>query len=134
MLTDLLSAAPGSIIAQFSPLPSTPEDLVRYAHASGDSNPLHLDLEFARQAGFDNLVVHGMLNMAHLGRLLTERLPAERIRSFSARFEGVVLVGQRVTYRASLAERTSDGFQLALEGLLLNGVRVISGQAFVSAS
>lgn len=101
---------------------------------SGDSNPLHLDLEFARQAGFDNLVVHGMLNMAHLGRLLTEHFPAERIRSFSARFEGVVLVGQRVTYRASLAERSGDGFQLALEGLLLNGVRVISGQAFVSAS
>ncbi|PKO88885.1 MAG: hypothetical protein CVU18_06005 [Betaproteobacteria bacterium HGW-Betaproteobacteria-12] len=134
MLTDLLSAAPGTIIAQFSPLPSAPEDLVRYAQASGDSNPLHLDLEFARQAGFDNLVVHGMLNMAHLGRLLTEHFPAERIRSFSARFEGVVLVGQRVTYRASLAERTGDGFQLALEGLLLNGARVISGQAFVSAS
>lgn len=133
MATDLRTAELGAVITQFSPLPSTPEDLVRYAQASGDSNPLHLDLEFARQAGFDNLVVHGMLNMAHLGRLLTEHFSAERIRSFSARFEGVVLVGQRVVYRACLVDKSPDGFTLALDGSLPSGVRVISGQAFVSA-
>lgn len=133
MISDLNRAELGAVIAQFSPLPSTPNDLVRYAQASGDSNPLHLDLEFARQAGFANLVVHGMLNMAHLGRLLTDQFPAERIRSFSARFEGVVLVGQRVVYRACLGEKSPDGYTLALEGSLSNGERVISGQAFVSA-
>jgi acyl dehydratase len=132
MLTDLLSAEPGSLVAQFSPLPSTAEDLVRYARASGDTNPLHLDLEFARQAGFDNLVVHGMLNMAFLGRLLTDHFSAERIRTFSARFEGVVLVGQRVNYRAVVAERLGNGIQLMLEGSLLDGKRVISGQALIS--
>ena len=134
MMTDLTTAEPGAILAQFSPLPSTPEDLVRYAQASGDSNPLHLDPEFARQAGFANLVVHGMLNMAHLGRLLTDHFCAERIRSFNARFEGVVLVGQRVTYRACLVEKSSDGITLALEGALSSGARVISGQAFIAAN
>lgn len=134
MATDLTTAEPGSIIAHYSPPPSTPEDLVRYAQASGDSNPLHLDPEFARQAGFADLVVHGMLNMAHLGRLLTDHFSAERIRSFSARFEGVVLVGQRVTYHACLVEKYADGVTLALDGVLSSGVRVISGQAFIAAS
>ena len=133
MLTDLLTAEPGTLIAQFSPLPSTPEDLVRYARASGDTNPLHLDPEFAKQAGFADLVVHGMLNMAHLGRLLTDHFAAERIRAFSARFESVVLVGQRVMYRACLVEKSPEGITLALDGSLHGGARVISGQAFVSA-
>jgi acyl dehydratase len=134
MMIDLTTAEPGAIIAQFSPQPSTPEDLVRYAQASGDSNPLHLDPEFARQAGFANLVVHGMLTMAHLGRLLTDHFSAERIRLFNARFEGVVLVGQRVSYRASLVEKSSDGITLALDGTLSGGARVISGQAFVATN
>lgn len=133
MAIDLNNAQPGDVVAEFSPPPSTPEDLVRYARASGDSNPLHLDPAFARQAGFGNLVVHGMLSMAQLGHLLTERFPAEKVRSFSARFEGVVLVGQQVNYRACLLEKTPDGIALALDGALADGGRVISGKALVAA-
>ncbi|MBS0368898.1 MAG: MaoC family dehydratase N-terminal domain-containing protein [Proteobacteria bacterium] len=132
MTIDLNNARPGDIVAEFSPPPSTPEDLARYAEASGDSNPLHLDPAFARQAGFSDLVVHGMLNMAHLGRLLTERFPAENIRSFSARFEGIVLVGQQVGYCARLLEKTPDGIALELDGSLVGGGRVISGKALVA--
>lgn len=133
MAIDLKKAQQGDIIAEFSPPPSRAEDLARYALASGDSNPLHLDPAFARQAGFSDLVVHGMLSMAQLGRLLTERFPVEKIRSFSTRFEGVVLVGQQVNYRAWLLERTPDGIALALDGRLGGGERVISGYALVAA-
>lgn len=133
MAIDLNQTAAGAVVAEFSPPPSTPEDLARYAQASGDSNPLHLDPAFARQAGFSDLVVHGMLNMAQLGRLLTENFSAGQIRSFNARFEGVVLVGQAVVYRATLAESTPEGFVLALDGSLAGGGRVISGKAVVAA-
>jgi acyl dehydratase len=130
---DLAALAPGALVAQFSPEPSTHESLAAYAEASGDSNPLHLDLDFARQAGFDNLVVHGMVGMAQLGRLLTDHFAAERLRSFEVRFEGMILAGQRVTYRARLQEASPQGARLALEAVLESGTRVISGTALISS-
>ena len=132
MAIDLSSFELDAIVVQFSPAPSTREDLVRYAQASGDSNPLHLDPDFARQAGFDNLVVHGMLGMAHMGRLLSDNFDAERIRSFGVRFEGVVTVGQKVSYVARFGESVPDGTTLVLEAVLENGTRVISGKALIA--
>lgn len=132
MTIDLSLLPLGSVVAEFSPTPTTREDLARYAEASGDLNPLHLDPAFARQAGFDDLVVHGMLGMAHLGRLLTDNFAAEQIRSFSVRFEGVVTVGQKVSYVARYLERSPEWAILNLDAVLENGKRVISGKALIS--
>ena len=51
--------------------PLSAVDLALFAAASGDHNPLHLDAEVARAAGFDRPVVHGMLTMACVARLFT---------------------------------------------------------------
>jgi len=72
MSATLNSGALGTMVAERTFGPIAREDLRRYAEASGDLNPLHLDPEFARQAGFDDVIVHGMLGMALLGRLITE--------------------------------------------------------------
>ena len=131
MSTDLTIAEMNSVVAEFVPPASEPDDLARYARASGDLNPLHLDPEFARQAGFDNLVVHGMLGMAHLGRLLTDNFPIEQIRSFNARFGAVILAGQTVSYRARLIERSTEFAMLALEASDSSGKTAITGRAEV---
>jgi hypothetical protein len=47
-------------------------DLVRYAQASGDHNPIHLDDQAARRAGLGGVIAHGMLSMALAGRILTD--------------------------------------------------------------
>ncbi|HEY3709529.1 MAG TPA: MaoC/PaaZ C-terminal domain-containing protein [Amycolatopsis sp.] len=60
--------------------------LALFAGASGDHNPIHLDLDVARSAGLEDVFAHGMLSMAYLGRLLTDWVPQERIRSFAVRF------------------------------------------------
>ena len=121
----------GKVVAVLRPAPSTPEDLARYAKASGDSNPLHLDLAFARKAGFDNLVVHGMLGMAHMGRLLTTHFPAESISTFSARFTAVSLVGEQMCYEATLTECDADGCRLDLVATTAAGVVSIRGEATI---
>jgi acyl dehydratase len=121
-----------SVVAEFVPSPSEPDDLMRYAQASGDLNPLHIDPDFARQAGFDNLVVHGMLGMAYLGRLLTDNFPLEHIRTFGVRFEAVILAGQTLTFRARLVERSPEAAVLALEAIDSEGKPAISGRAEVS--
>jgi acyl dehydratase len=126
-------AKPGEVVAMYEPPPSTPEDLVRYAHASGDMNPLHLDAEFARKAGFERLVVHGMLSMAHLGRLLTDSFPPASIKTFRARFSAVVLVGQRVRYQAILEERREGLYRLILKAITDSDAVAIQGFAEIDA-
>ena len=52
--------------------------LALYCGASGDHNPLHVDIDFARAAGLDDVIAHGMLAMAYLGRFLTDSLPTSQ--------------------------------------------------------
>ena len=74
--------------------------LALYAGASGDHNPIHIDLDVARSAGLDDVFAHGMLSMAYLGRLLTGWVPQERIRSFQVRFAAITPVhGQPDVHR-----------------------------------
>ncbi len=70
--------------------------LAIFAGASGDHNPIHIDIDFARKAGMPDVFAHGMLSMAYLGRLLTLWLPQSRLRSFSARFVGITHLGNEV--------------------------------------
>lgn len=71
--------------------------LALYAGASGDHNPLHIDPDAAREAGLDDVIAHGMLPMAYLGRFLTEQFPLLSLRRFSARFIAMTHVGDRLT-------------------------------------
>ena len=66
--------------------------LALFAGASGDHNPIHIDLDVARSAGLDDVFAHGMLSMAYLGRLLTDWVPQERLRSWQVRFTAITPV------------------------------------------
>lgn len=114
-MNSLPNAEPGSLVAEFVSEPITRESLALYAQASGDTNPLHLDPAFARQAGFDDVIVHGMLGMALLGRLLTDRFSPWRIRAFSSRFGAPIPVGRPVRCRARTTASTADTLFLSLE-------------------
>src|SRR6478672_1544743 len=70
--------------------------LALFAGASGDHNPIHVDLDFARAAGFDDVFAHGMLSMAYLGRMLTDWIPQEALRGFRVRFTAITHVHDRV--------------------------------------
>lgn len=131
MSFDLSSAEIGSEIARERNEGCRPEDLRRYAEASGDLNPLHLDRDFARAAGFDDLVVHGMLNMARLGRLLTACFGVTRIRGFSTRFEGVLLVGQPTEITLCLVGREQGVAEVELTMCTDDQRRIASGRAAV---
>lgn len=70
--------------------------LALFAGASGDHNPIHIDIDFARRAGMPDVFAHGMLSMAQLGRLLTHWVPHARLRRFSARFIAITHLGDEV--------------------------------------
>lgn len=67
--------------------------LALYCGASGDHNPIHVDIDFARKADMPDVFAHGMLSAAYLGRLLTKWVRQEDIRSMSMRFTGITNVG-----------------------------------------
>ncbi len=80
----------------------TPLQLALFGAASGDHNPLHLDPDVARRAGFDKPVVHGMLSMALAGRLFTREFGPQALLRLHARFVGVALVGDAIELTAAL--------------------------------
>ena len=69
--------------------PITRHRLALYCGASGDHNPIHVDLDFAKAAGFEDVFAHGMLVMAYLGQALTDAVAPSAIRSFSTRFSAI---------------------------------------------
>jgi 3-hydroxybutyryl-CoA dehydratase len=128
------SAAPelGALFAQRTFGPLTRTDLRHYAEASGDFNPLHLDQAFAREAGFEDVIAHGMLGMALLGRLLTEHVPQPRLLRFRVRFRQVIKMGEPLVCTARLTGGTEKEAVLRLlahdakGGLLMDGTATIA--------
>jgi acyl dehydratase len=97
--------------------PITRTQLALYAGASGDHNPIHIDIDFARAAGMPDVFAHGMLGMAFLGRLLTSMVGPECIRSFSVRFVSIINVGDRLICSATVTrcELAEDVASVTLE-------------------
>lgn len=123
------TCAPGEVLAQMDSPVLDHARLQAYAQASGDLNPLHLQTDFARQAGFEDVIAHGMLGMAHLGRLLSNRFGQERILAFSTRFIAVVPVGSVLRCTARLQAVEAAQAMLSLEAVL-----VASGQVAITGS
>lgn len=73
--------------------PITRLDLIKYAGASGDYNPIHTVDEVAHEAGLPGVIAHGMLTAATVGRLLSPYLEHGYVKSLGARFTGMVHVG-----------------------------------------
>ena len=71
--------------------PITRTTLALYAGASGDHNPVHIDIDFAKKAGMPDVFAHGMLSMAYLGRMLTNWQPQIKLKRFSNRFASITL-------------------------------------------
>ncbi len=93
----------------------TRTQIVQYAGASGDYNPLHTDEMFASQvAGYPTVFAHGMLTMGMTGRILTDWVGDGRLLRYGARFVKQVWPGDTLTARASVtAVRDVDGQPVA---------------------
>jgi acyl dehydratase len=88
--------------------------LALFAGASGDHNPIHIDIDFAKRAGMPDVFAHGMLNMAYLGRLLTGWVPQSALREFTTRFVAIAQVHAVITCTGKVVEKR-DGNLVALE-------------------
>ncbi|MFI9411429.1 MaoC/PaaZ C-terminal domain-containing protein [Nocardia gamkensis] len=110
--------------------------LALFAGASGDHNPIHIDIDSARASGMDDVFAHGMLSMAYLGRLLTDWMPQSHIRELSTRFTAITPVLAEPVFRAEITGiETVDGEQRAhldLTAELADGTKTLAGRAVVA--
>jgi len=94
---NLDNASVGDKIPDLVIEPITRPTLALYAGASGDHNPMHIDLDFAKEAGMKDVFAHGMLIMAYLGRAVTNIVPQSNLKNFNVRFSSITNIGDILT-------------------------------------
>lgn len=110
--------------------------LALFGGASGDHNPIHIDLDFARRSGMPDVFAQGMLGMAWVGRLITQWAPQSRLRKYDARFAGITHLGNAITCTGEVVELMEvDGeacARVAVSSSNQYGQNKIVGEALVA--
>ena len=128
--------APGGKLPALTYPPLSRQTLALFAGASGDHNPIHIDLDFARAAGHPDVFAHGMLGMARLGRLLTRTVPQAALRHFAVRLTAVTHVGDALSCGGEVVDCFDEAGEararLALIAQTADGVVTLRGEAVVA--
>jgi len=82
--------------------------IVRYAGASGDFNPIHHDEKFSVRAGNETVFAHGMLSMGLMGKMLTDWVGDGNLRNFRVRFVNRVWPVDTVAYKAVVTDKQEE--------------------------
>ncbi len=99
----------GDAVPPLTVKPISRTTLALYAGASGDHNPIHIDIDFARQSGLDDVIAHGMLVMAYAGRMLTDWVPQTALQRFGVRFSAITAVHDKITCTGMIKAKNDDG-------------------------
>ena len=116
--------------------PFNQNDLVKYAKVSGDFNPIHLDKEYAKTIGLDNVIVHGMLIMAHLGKSIANSNSVSYLKHFGVQFCSITKLEERLICKGEVSKIEKNNqkkvITLKLKVLNLSGEVKISGKTIFS--
>lgn len=112
--------------------------LALFCGASGDHNPMHVDIDFAQSFGMPDVFAHGMLSMAYLAQLLTRWVPQSRIRSFGVRFVAITPVHAKVICTGKVIEvfrvEGEKCARLEINARTDAGVHTLAGEAVIGLS
>lgn len=108
--------------------PVTRLQLIEYAGASGDYNPIHTIDEAAEEAGLPGVIAHGMLTAATMSLPLSSYLEHGYVRELEARFSGMVYVGDEITIGGRVSERedSEEGCLYTFEVYASNGESTVA--------
>ncbi|HEY7346698.1 MAG TPA: MaoC/PaaZ C-terminal domain-containing protein [Ktedonobacterales bacterium] len=142
MSTSLSALTTGQELTPLVKPPVTREQLRAYADASGDHNLIHLDDDFARMAGLDGVIAHGMLSMGFLGQFVSGWMGTlagkPGLARLKVRFSAMVKPGDILTCKGTIKtiEQRDGRALLTLDVWAENqrGERVTGGAAEVSVA
>lgn len=118
----------GDALEPYTAQPVNRLELIKYAGASGDYNPIHTIEEVAIELGLPGVIAHGMFTMARMALQFSPHLEHGYIAEFSTRFSGMVLLGDVITYTAEVVEATALTKTFAIEAKNQQGKTVSKGQ------
>ena len=112
----------------------TAGDIDAFAALTGDSNPLHMDAEFAQERGFNRRVVHGMLLCGYVSRVFGMELPGQRclIHSVRANFAAPAYEGDTIEVTVTITQESQDLGALVAKFSIVNvatAIQLVRGQA-----
>ena len=111
-------------------------DIVLFAGVSGDTNPMHIDQEFAAKTQFKGRIAHGILSASFISTVIGTRLPGPGsiYLSQSLRFKAPVRIGDTVTARVEVAELFPEKKRATLKTVCtVGGTVVTEGEALIMA-
>lgn len=103
-------------------------DLIKYAGASGDYNPIHTIDEEAKRAGLPGIIAHGMWTMGNLAKLFTVHYDEGFIKDYSIRFKGMVFLHDVITLKGILKEKQGNSLLFKVVAVNQYDKEVLSGQ------
>ena len=115
--------------SEIEPLSITPDRYltVRYAGASGDFNPIHIDEQFAQQVGLPGRILHGLYTMAQVARAVTDAGGGpQSLRSLSVQFRGMGVPERELTITGSVTS-IDDGVATIATTCTQDGKAIIRG-------
>ncbi|MEP1472141.1 MAG: MaoC family dehydratase [Halieaceae bacterium] len=130
---DFDSVSVGDELPPLEKPPISRTTLALFAGASGDHNPIHIDIDFARAAGMPDVFAHGMLGMAYLGQVVTHWVPQAQLRRYGVRFGSITQLGAQITCTGRVLEKFEDNgeqlLRLEVKASDENGDVKLAGQA-----
>lgn len=126
----------GDVLPTHDAGPITRTVLGLYAGGSGDHNPMHIDSDFVKKGGMQDVFAHGMLSMAYLAQLLTKRFRSEQIRSYGVRFASITPVNAKISCQGKVVDKfQAEGenrIRLELQTVTDKGAVTLQGEAVVA--
>jgi acyl dehydratase len=122
----------GESLKEIQLAPVTRIDLIKYAGASGDYNPIHTIDEEAQRAGLPGIIAHGMWTMGNLAKIFTPYLEEGFIEKYTIRFRGMVFLGDVISLKAKVVEVDENKIQFDVAAVNQDDTPVVKGQVVFS--
>lgn len=126
----------GDELPSLSLEPISRSNMILYAQVSGDHNPIHTDKDFAVKSGLPDVIAHGMLIMAYLGRMLTDIVPQSKIENINVQFSNMTHLHDELKCIGKVVEKN---FSTEINTILVSlrveeirGQKKILGQALIN--
>ncbi|MEN1967502.1 MaoC/PaaZ C-terminal domain-containing protein [Lentibacillus sp. N15] len=127
-MKQLLDLQQGESLSEVTLAPVSRIDLIKYAGASGDYNPIHTIDDEAKKAGLPGIIAHGMWTMGNLAKLFTPYLEYGFVQDYQIRFAGMVFLEDILTLRAELQEANDNKRIFKVKAVNQDGKDVIKGK------
>ncbi|MET3194791.1 MaoC/PaaZ C-terminal domain-containing protein [Gottfriedia sp. OAE603] len=125
ILTEL---KPGDTLNSVTLEPVTRMDLIKYAGASGDFNPIHTIDEEAKKAGLPGIIAHGMWTMGNLSKLFSDYIENGFIEDYTIRFKNMVFLEDIITLNAVLTDIDGNRMHFSVNATNQKNQKVIEGK------